>query len=191
MLDSVFTKKKVAFAPLSILLPCLVWQLSLYCSWGLDSVASKYILKNDYLHITYLMETRFCYEKKLGGEMEKYIQWDNTSLFWVLVLKADTVILKNFLFSSWDFHIPGPLYQSTYWVTYGEAQRKLSEMLLFVQTVAFSLKNSKTQWTSCGWEDITVYWFCFQAVEMTLNSKLQMSSLIFCLANAWHLDETV
>lgn len=96
---------------------------------------------------------------------------------------------KNLLFSIRDLHMPGTLCRSTYWVTYGEAQRKCIGDVIFAQTVAFSLK--KTQNTMNLMWLRGYYSFCFQAVRMTLNSKLQVRSLIFCLADVWHLDETV
>lgn len=73
--------------------------------------------------------------------MEKYVQWDNTSLFWVLVLQADTVILKISCSASGTFiclaHYVGPLTGSLM----GKPRGNVSEMLFFAQTVAFSLKK--------------------------------------------------
>lgn len=101
-------------------------------------------------------------------------------MFWVLVLQADTVILKISCSASGTFiclaHYVGPLTGSLM----GKPRGNVLEMLFFAQTVAFSLK--KTQNTMNLMWLRGYYSFCFQAVRMTLNSKLQVRSLIFCLA---------
>lgn len=102
---------------------------------GFKISTDQYILENGYLHITYLMETRFCYEKKWGKKWISYIGWDNTSLLWALVLKADILIRK--------FSVQH-LGSSYTWPTgsfMGKPRGNLSEMLHFVQTVVFSLLN--------------------------------------------------
>lgn len=83
--------------------------------------------------------------------------------------------------------MPGPLCQSTYGITYGEAQRKFFRDIILYSNSYFFIKKPKHNEPHV--DERLLQLLLSDSVD---DLKLQpVSSLIFCLSNAWHLDETV